>query len=273
MLVPANLHKINLIRIYWDNLIEWEIETGPATDIQHSELPRDDTIALLSYTYGHRWKVEQLRHVVLFKALDLEISSSLEGNMLPIPQDRTDNPVGLLRDVQNGGRPYLFQSWLSTKPLKQSIQKPHRDYENLLQDQSFVALKNYSSRSDFLHPNQSSAIERRDFEYFRVLPQSRLAMDRLPIAISQFGLLIPCILHKIQVQLVVAELCATVLSGVEILDLDLVRTALSAPVAREQDNYQKLEFLGDSVLKFLVSIFAASKCRQPNLIFAIPPSI
>jgi dsRNA-specific ribonuclease len=100
-------------------------------------------------------------------------------------------------------------------------------------------------------------------EYFKVLPQTRLTMDSLPMAISQFGLLIPSLLHKVQVQFVVAELCATVLSEVEISDLELVRIAISTPVAREQDNYQKLEFLGDSVLKFLVSTFAASKCKQP----------
>lgn len=265
MLIPTNLHDMNPILVYWDNLHEWKIEIGPAVAIQHSGLPQDDTFALLSHTYGHRWNVEQLRHVVLFKAIDLEISPLLQGNLLTIPHGRVDDPAGLIRDVQNGGHPYLFQSWLSTKPLQQSIQKPHKDYENFLPDQPFVALKKWSPRSDFLHPVQSSATDRREVEYFRVLPQSRLATDPLPIAIPQFGLLIPCLLHKIQVQLVVAELCATVLSGVEILDFDLVRTALSAPMAREEDDYQKLEFLGDSVLKFFVSIYAVSKCKKSNL--------
>jgi len=266
MLIPTNLENMNPVLVYWDNLHQWEIEIGSATAIQNSVLPQDDTITLLSHSYGHRWSIEQLRHVVLFKALDLEIRSLIQGNLLPIPRGRIGDPVGLLRDLQNPGYPYLFHSWLSTKPLQQSIQKPHKDYESFLPDQPFVALKKLSFRSDFLHPVQSWATDRQEVEYFTVLPQSRLAIDPLPIAISQFGLLIPCLLHKIQVQLVVAELCATVLSEVEILDFELVRTAISAPVAREQDDYQKLEFLGDSVLKFLVSIFAASKCKQSNLI-------
>jgi ERCC4-related helicase len=263
MLMPVKLPNMKPIRIYWDAFHEWQIEIGLAKTIQHSGLMQDDTRAMLSHSYGHRWQIEQLRHVTLFKATDIEISRLFQGDIPLITQDPMAEPIGLLRDVQDRGHPYLFQKWLSTKPQQQSIQKPDKDYETFPGDQPFVALKRWSIRSDFLHPVQGSATDRGGTEYFKVLPQTRLTMDPLPMAISQFGLLIPSLLHQVQVQLVVAELCATVLSEVEISDLELVRTAISTPVAREQDNYQKLEFLGDSVLKFLVSTFAASKCKQP----------
>jgi hypothetical protein len=262
MLMPVKIPDMNPIRIYWDTFHELQIEIGLAKTIQHPGLMLDDTKAILSHSYGHRWKIEQLRHVTLFKATDIEISTLLEGDPPLITQDRIDEPIGLLRDVQNRGHPYLFQKWLSTKPQKQSIRKPDKDYEAFPRDQPFLAVKRWSIRSDFLHPVQGSARDSGGMEYFKVLPQIRLTMDPLPTAISQFGLLIPSLLHKVQVQLVVAELCGTVLSEVEIQDFELIRTAISAPVAREQDNYQKLEFLGDSVLKFLVSTFAASKCKQ-----------
>jgi hypothetical protein len=80
-------------------------------------------------------------------------------------------------------------------------------------------------------------------------------MDPLPIALSQFSLLMPSLLHKVQIQLVVAELRAMVLSEVDILDFDLTRTAISAPVAREQDNYQKLEFWEILFLNYLCRWF------------------
>jgi len=264
MLMPVKLPNMKPIRIYWDAFHEWQIEIGLAKTIQHSGLMQDDTNAMFSHSYGHRWQIEQLRHVTFFKATDIETSRLFQGDLPLITLDRMAEPIGLLRDVQDRGHPYLFQKWLSTKPQQQSIQKPDKDYETFPRDQPFVALKRWSIRSDFLHPVRGSATDGGGMEYFKVLPQTRLTMDPLPMAISQFGLLIPSLLHKVQVQLVVAELCATVLSEVEILDLELVRTAISTPVAREQDNYQKLEFLGDSVLKFLVSTFAASKCKQPH---------
>jgi hypothetical protein len=161
-----------------------------------------------------------------------------QGDLPLITQDPIAEPIGLLKDVQDRSHPYLFQKWLSTKPQQQSIQKSDKDYKTFPQRQPFIELKRWSIRLDFLHPVQGSATDRGGMEYFKVLPQTRLTMDSLPMAISQFSLLIPSLLHKVQVQLVVAELCATVLSEVEISDLELVRIAISTPVAREQDNYQ-----------------------------------
>ena len=273
MLMPVRLPNMKSIPIYWDASREWKIEIGLPTTIQDSELTQDDTSALLSNSYGHRWQTEQLKHVVLFKAQDMKTSLSLRGVLPSIFQDCMKEPVGLLRDVQKRGYPYVFQKWLPSKPPSESIQKPHKDYGTFSPDQSFVALKKWSARSDFLHPVQESATVGLEKEYFKVLPQTQLATDSVPIGISQFGLLIPSLLHKVQVQLVVAELCGTLLSEIEILDHDLIRTAISTSVAREQENYQKLEFLGDSVLKFLVSIFAASKCKKiSSVVFRCPTS-
>jgi hypothetical protein len=91
---------------------------------RHSEMIRDDTRVLLSHSFGHHLQIEQLKHVALFKATYIEISSMLERNMSSPLRDCMGHPVGLLRDVQNGEYPYLFQSWLSTKPLQQFTQKP-----------------------------------------------------------------------------------------------------------------------------------------------------
>ena len=111
----------------------------------------------------------------------------LERNMSSPLQDCMGHPVGLLRDMQNGGYPYLFQDWLSAKPLQQYIQKSHKEYETFARDEPFVALKRWLTRSDFHHPLQGSATSTREREYFTVLPQTRLTLDLLPIAVSQFG--------------------------------------------------------------------------------------
>jgi hypothetical protein len=77
MLIPVNLPNMKPILLYWDTSHEWQLEVGSVTIIHHAGLIQDDTKALLSHSYGHRWQIEQLRHVVLFKATDLEISSLL----------------------------------------------------------------------------------------------------------------------------------------------------------------------------------------------------
>ena len=268
MLIPAKIPDTKPIRIYFDSLSEWKLEVGPHKTIDHSLLPADDTTALLSLSYGHRWEVEPQRHIALFKAVDADINSHSSEELSFISMDRQDDTIGLLRDPQNRGHPYLFHKWLSSKPALESIQKPHKDHESFDPDQLFVAVKKWSHRSDFLHAitPDSATKEKSSAEYFTVFPQSLLTTDNLPIALSQFGLLVPSLLHNIEVQLLVGELCATVLTEVESPDLELIRTAISAPSAREQDNYQKLELLGDAVLKFLISVFAAAKCKFSSFV-------
>jgi dsRNA-specific ribonuclease len=265
MLIPAHIHDTKPIRIYFDSSSEWKIEIGPAKTIQHSLLTTDDTTTLLSLSYGHRWEVEQLRHIALFKTVGVDMDLFLKEDLSSIATYRGADTIGLLRDPQNRGHPYLFHKWLLTKPPLESIQKPHKDHESFPQDQLFIAVKKWTRRSDFLHPiaPDSAMNKRSSAEYFTIFPRSLLVMDTLPIALSQFGLLVPSLLHNIEVQLLVEELCTTVLSEIESPDFGLIRTAISTPGAREQDNYQKLEFLGDSILKFLISVFVASKCKFP----------
>ena len=52
----------------------------------------------------------------------------------------------------------------------------------------------------------------------------------------------------------VDRLCATLLAPVDFQDKTLVTAAISAPSACEPTNYQRLEFLGDSILKLLTSL-------------------
>jgi len=265
MSIPAIFPDIEAIRLYWNLASEWMVEVGPATTTQYALLAADDTTALLNLSFGHRWELEPLRHIALFKAVDVDVPSFLRQEMSCVSMDCAGDPVGLLRDPQNRGHPYLFHKFLSAKPHMELMERPHKDYKSFSQDQPFIAVRKWSKRSDFLHPiiSESAQHEAPLADYFTAYPQSLLNMDALPIAFSQFGLLIPSILHKVEVQLLVAELCATVLLEIEIEapNFKLIRTAISAPVAREENDYEKLELLGDSVLKFLSSVFVLSKCK------------
>jgi dsRNA-specific ribonuclease len=68
-----------------------------------------------------------------------------------------------------------------------------------------------------------------------------------------FGLFIPLIVDQLQSKLTAAKLCTTILRDVEFTDTQHVITAITAPVALAVTDYQRYEFLGDSILKFIVS--------------------
>jgi dsRNA-specific ribonuclease len=131
----------------------------------------------------------------------------------------------------------------------------------LARDESFIALKRWLTHSDF-----SSSSSRFRNKYARDgIFHSASANTTNTRSFTDLNFSIwfadSFSLAQNSSQLVIADLCATVLSEVEILDLGLIQTAISTSVSRERDNYQKLDFLGDSVLKFLVLIFAASKYK------------
>lgn len=260
MSIPTDLPKMRPIPIYWDAFTEWTVEVGRSKRVPHSELTACHTTTLLSLAYGHDWEIENMRHVVLFKVRDMDACRIRLVDVSLKLEDCKDDSVDLLRGPLSCGHPDPFYNWPEMKSSIGSIESPPKVYESFPDDQAFVALEKLPQRSDFLHPvTPASQLYRQ--ECFRDLPQSSLRVNAVPTILSQFGRLIPSILHQLEIQLVVEELCATTLVDVAFPDRKLIRTAISTPAAREQDNYQKLEFLGDSVLKFLISIFVASKCE------------
>lgn len=61
-------------------------------------------------------------------------------------------------------------------------------------------------------------------------------------------------MHRFSVYLLAQSLSAMLLRDVGSSDLNLIVTALSASSANEASNYQRLEFLGDSILKTRTSV-------------------
>ena len=107
---------------------------------------------------------------------------------------------------------------------------------------------------DFLHHSNSQDSKAAQGEKVRTISAYHCEMDRLPFRYSQFALFIPSILHRVQVALVVDHLCEGILSPLEIKDRTLVTSAISASSANEDMDYQRLEFFGDSMLKYMTSL-------------------
>ncbi len=71
-------------------------------------------------------------------------------------------------------------------------------------------------------------------------------------------MLIPSIVHTIETMLIARQLSVTLLSPLGISDYSLLKDAISARSASEPTHYERLEFLGDSILKYCTSMQAAT---------------
>ncbi|KZF20015.1 hypothetical protein L228DRAFT_214035 [Xylona heveae TC161] len=162
--------------------------------------------------------------------------------------------VGLVRNRSRFGAPHVLQR---TKPLDDCPDlESIREEEDLLADGPYLEVCRLSKRTDFLHALALPSSDPGDISRppLRYLPISQCDVDILPFIYAQFALFIPSIMHQCGKWILAQRLCETTLSSVEFNDLDLVVTALCASSAREAVDYQRLEFLGDSILKFSVSL-------------------
>ena len=84
-------------------------------------------------------------------------------------------------------------------------------------------------------------------------PVEDCTVDRLPLEVARLNLLRPIVLQHLENSWITQRLLQTVLRDVPFQNLDLVVTAISPPALQWASDYEAFEFLGDAVLKMVVS--------------------
>ncbi|KZL79902.1 dicer-like protein 2 [Colletotrichum incanum] len=259
MVLPVWVPGLQTIPIYLNYNTSWSVEFGEQLPVD--ELTgNDDTIVLLALPFGHRWMSAGIQQIARFSVVggadlsvnQIGVSQFVQGQM------STHDLSCFIRD--QSGCPYIYDGVIPNKPSPESVQKTFYEFETAPEDVPYIALKKWSRRSDFLHrpqsdPSQSpSSIK----PYNRVYPMPWAKVDTIPAKYAQFGVLIPSILHRIETHLVARELSTGLLRPLAISDPALVLTAISTGSAAEPTNYERIEFLGDSILKFSATINVAA---------------
>lgn len=255
--LPVMAPRLKPFKIFWDAQTELNIVPGiPASiDPAYLEHAAEDTWALLQAAFGRRFPVERKDIVLRFSA-DCSIPLISRLGQKPAANRDYKDPitVGLVRDSLEPGVAYMFQQLLSTKPVARDVQQTYGDYNSVPMNTPHFAVKRLHKRLDLLHrvAHNDQATSTKPFS--TVLPVSRCTIDDMPFALVQFGLLIPSIMRRYEIALIAQQLSNTLIKSVEIYDLSLIVTAICASSACEETNYQRLEFLGDSMLKMCTSV-------------------
>jgi len=155
------------------------------------------------------------------------------------------SPWGFVRTPLRYNAPCIFHRWKilhseqADAPLEiECLRLPRR--------RNFVAPATLSKNST---SSQESLLSPR----LEAFPAESCTVDLLPTNVARFSLFIPAILQHIEVLSVAHQVCENVLKDVHIKDIRHVVTAICAPSAQWIVNYQRYEFFGDAVLKFVVS--------------------
>ena len=153
--------------------------------------------------------------------------------------------VGIIRDCSKSGKPYVFHGF-------ERMARDCSEQQSETTADICLKVKKFPKRTDFLHRLSADAMEKKD--NFAFLDPKDCRIDRLPIIYAQFAVLIPSIMHHVENVLLADHLCNGLLAPVRFSSPAVVFPALCTPAASEGRDYQRLEFLGDSILKMLTSV-------------------
>ncbi|KAI1083944.1 hypothetical protein F5B20DRAFT_526111 [Whalleya microplaca] len=250
--LPLPFPKLSTFEVFWDKDTSWRIETGEMNVISAQQLDVDQSAALVDLAYGHRREVKDAKQVLHLRLLTEEQIPFRQLRGRDIVKEGCLNSLSLIR--ANWGAPYFFEAWLPSKPPLDSTQYVSRQVSEEPVDVPWLALKKWPRRRDFLHPVGKDASAKSSKKSYRTIYPAHLCrMDGTHFSNVRLGSLIPSITHMVEVHLVAEELCNTILKEVAFSDTSLVITAISSPAAGQSANYERYEFLGDSVLKMLAT--------------------
>lgn len=265
MIMPESCPAIADFPLYWDHVtrVTVSLKAGSSTVYALSDVPTASKVSalLLHSVFGNRMDKHCYDFTALFVPriepwhleswLTISTGSQAASDMTATCLDAGEQ--GLIRDQKRPDSAFILRGF--THNLPESYQDTPSDTVPALQEALWLELMKLPKRRNFLHPRpvaiQTNASTGSKAEY---VSASSCRVDRLPFPYSQFALFIPSIIHRLEVFMIAEQLCKDTLTEVGFNDLGLVVTALSASGANEATDYQRLEFLGDSILKLFTSI-------------------
>ena len=152
---------------------------------------------------------------------------------------------GLIRVASQQNKAYMFRE-LRRMPSEEGADKGEADGE--------IVVTAFPKRRDFLHKPIEQDQVSAAYTAKQAFPIIECTVDLLPAKYAQFVAFLPSILHRIDVTLLAEQLATSVLQPVGFTSSVLVEEAISAPSAQEQADYNRLEYLGDSILKICTAL-------------------
>jgi ERCC4-related helicase/dsRNA-specific ribonuclease len=245
MFLPVECPKIEDIALHWSMWVGGVAKIGPGQPCRLSkeeidQKQRDTETMLLSVFSSADMASAKGEHAVLFEPSDQ--SASLSSKSLPafkaLSSVRSTADLGLVQVTGQQGRSYVFQS----------IQG---------QSQQILEVTRFPKKRDFLtRPSEESKKNQLTRE---TLATSQCTINALPARYSFFAACIPSILHKVETVVLATHLQNTLLKPVGIKNLQPIIEATTSGAADFTASYERLEYLGDAVLKYCTHVQLAAQ--------------
>ncbi|KAJ6003577.1 ATP-dependent helicase dcl2 [Penicillium canescens] len=258
LFTPVKLPVKEDLDLYWDDQTTITVTLHPcnvetAVSPFSRRLMREITTLLFQSTHASSAREEYPDFLPFFTPdlplQDLEEWLSVNQGSIAIRGGRNKIPIlapsGFIRSPSLHFTPHVFVRW---------IRRP--DPEGLLIEcRRFGKRKNLLERASLSHrtPHDSES-----FNTIRVAA-TECTLDFLPWELSLASLAIPPIIQLLHQHLMANEIQVKMFKDLPIIGSSYLKEAITAPSSQWPSNYQRLEFWGDSILKFVVAVHAFSQ--------------
>lgn len=248
MMLPVDLPPISEIDLHWSASVKGTVRiyeevrdtTGLDSDVWPEMLVQasHETSTLLSaVSLTSRLKSDKRDFVAMFQPCGLKASLDVLSAWDVITEnEHAVGPLdyGLLRLKGQHGRAFVFQQLVSSSAG------------------SYAWARKFPKKRDFVHrPDEAASLKDTPIVEIAL---DECTMDALPARYAFTAACIPSILHCIEEAILARELQRTLLEPILISNLDLIIEATTASAADYQRNYERLEYLGDAVLKYFTHV-------------------
>ncbi|KAH7040109.1 uncharacterized protein B0I36DRAFT_259264 [Microdochium trichocladiopsis] len=250
--IPKDFPDIPGFPLYWDQNTTWTVRLDEIVDEDvYMGADQDQSRPILDVAFGHRFIMQELQHIVHIRLVsDRQLSLTLKNEPVAVTAQIIQSPQCsqyLIRDEHNS--PFFFSSWLSQITEPDCNTGKAKKYVELHADQPWLVLQKWPKNVNFLGPSGSTPPKRPTFR-----PVVTCRQDTIPFKTIQLGAILPSVFHMMETHLIAQKLSTGLLAGTGLSDLSLIVTAISSSHANKEANYQRLEFLGDTILKFLTTV-------------------
>jgi hypothetical protein len=251
--LPFHINTAERIQLHWNSDVRYEASILP---MPHASLDAEGvsnasgwTLLLLRSVFASSMPSERRNPALLLSPPATGAWSDLSGAYAG--NDLVNNCQGQLNGLASCGIVRVTGQHGKAYILK-DIHQPARESQDPSQGDPELQLivTSFPKRRTFLHApdNMQSGTAYTSKQSF---PVSDCAIDRLPLDKSILAVLLPAMLHHVDTVGVANQLNTTILRTVQIQNVTTVLEAISAPAAGEPvGDYNRLEYLGDSILKF-----------------------
>ncbi|KAH7398974.1 dicer-like protein 2 [Phaeosphaeria sp. MPI-PUGE-AT-0046c] len=256
LFTPVPLPRIGEIKLFWNASTHYTIENSWLPGMILSE----DEIAVLSFTtYNMMFSVFESRMATNrydFPWLIAPCSASgevISRNILLSWDQNSSTATDVVlqhREISEWG---LVTHGDARKYMVRAV-TPNSTRDDM--SKHSLQVVRLPKRRDFLHPEILGLNHNDAFTKVEELSASGCLVDGMPTRYSIFALMFPSILHRFEIGIVAETLRNNVLRplALDSMHLPLIVRALTSSVTGEDDNYQRLEFIGDCILKILATV-------------------